>query len=98
MTTLQDRYGIHVNAVITVSHDTADRDYRCGECGSRLVTRYVDGQWLTMCARDSSHEGIVHKAKWAAQQQRELQQQEVAREVMAHLPAELQAAILANQG
>lgn len=31
-----------------VLHDTARRDYICG-CGSRLITRNINGRWMTVC-------------------------------------------------
>jgi predicted RNA-binding Zn-ribbon protein involved in translation (DUF1610 family) len=80
-----------------VRHDTAARDYVCSTCGGGLITRCIDGQWLTMCCRDNTHDPdtFIKQATWQAIQTRRMIEAEKAREVFANLPADVQAAIRA---
>ena len=78
-----------------ILHSTAVRDYLCGECGSGLVTRYLDSGWATVCARDASHpvDGFVHRMAWQAEEARLDLEADRAEMVFTHLPPELRAAI-----
>ena len=86
---------------IQVRHSTAARDWVCGTCGSKLVTRYYADRlwWRTECAQNSAHDDqkFVHKSTWEYLEHREYMDTAQAREVFEHLPAELQAAIQAAE-
>lgn len=89
----QDHDFVYLPRGKRVMHSTACRDYLCGQCGGPLVTKCVGGNWQTLCTRDAEHDGIVKKMTWLARQQQALADQAEARDVFAHLPAELQEAI-----
>ena len=82
---------------IAVRHTTAQRDWLCGECGSRLATRWYEDapHWRTLCIADPDHDPdkFVHKSSWAYIEHRRLTEAAQAQDVFDHLPAELQAAI-----
>jgi hypothetical protein len=96
----QDRDFVSVRG-IAVRHTTAARDWVCGECGSRLVTRYIHDSdptqsgWRTICHNEPKHssDNFVHKNSWAYIEHRKLKEAAQAQDVFSHLPAELQAAI-----
>lgn len=52
-----------------IRHTTAERDWRCGACESKLVTRPYPNdaerriEWRTVCSRDESHstDGFIHQ-------------------------------------
>ena len=54
----------------SILHTTLCRDYLCGECGSRLVTRWhdTDPHWRTVCFKNQSHQAIVHAGAYERQQ------------------------------
>ena len=83
---------------IQVRHSTACRDWVCGICGGMLVTRFSDElpHWRTVCFQDAAHDDqkFVHHSTWEYLQHRDYFDAAEAREVLEHLPAELQAAIL----
>jgi len=85
---------------IQVRHSTACRDWVCGTCGSRLVTRYYADRlwWRTECAANSAHDDqkFIHKSTQEYIEHRELMDAAQAQDVFEHLPAELQAAIAAE--
>lgn len=55
LATYQDRDYLYIpQKKKLVQHRTATRDYCC-DCGSRLVTKHVGGEWRTVCAADSAH-------------------------------------------
>ena len=78
-----------------IRHTTAVRDWVCGECGSRLVTKFLPDGWRTICSRDFEHDPdkFVHKQSWAWMEHRRLTETAQAKDVFDHLPAELQASI-----
>ena len=86
---------------IQVRHSTAARDWVCGTCGGSLVTRFYDAapHWRTVCAQDESHDDqkFVHKSTWEYLEHRQYMDAAQAKEVFAHLPTELQAAIVAAE-
>lgn len=77
-----------------ILHSTACRDYVCGVCGNRLTTVFVDG-WQTVCTADRAHspDEFVTSATWEYCKAEKVLLAEQGREIFAHLPAELQAAI-----
>ena len=83
-----------------IRHTTAARDWVCGVCGSRLVTRFMIDGWATMCANDDEHDPdkFVHKQSWAHMEHRRLTEAAQAQDVLDHLPLELQAAINEGRG
>ena len=85
---------------IPVRHSTAARDWVCGTCGSRLVTRYSDTapHWRTVCAGDESHDSqqFIHQSTMEYLEHREAMNAAMAEDVFKHLPPELQAAIAAH--
>jgi hypothetical protein len=82
-------------------HATVRRDWVCSTCGSNLATRWYEDapHWRTVCARDDSHspDGFVHKTTWQYLQHRDLMEAAQTQDVFAHLPPEMQAAILATK-
>jgi hypothetical protein len=82
-----------------VRHTTACRDYVCGECGGRLVTRCLAGQWVTMCAENGSHDPdeFIHKTSWAWREHERMKEAAQAQDVFDHLPAELQAVLKGDE-
>ena len=95
----QDRDFITIGT-IRVRHSTAVRDWVCGKCGSRLKTIFVEDapHWLTVCAWDNAHhpDHFIHKSTAEYLKHREFMDAAQAREVLEHLPAELQAAMAAE--
>jgi len=83
-----------------IIHSTAQRDWMCSTCGSKLVTRFFDDapHWRTVCAQDEAHDpdSFVHHSTWAYLEHKRLVEIAQADDVFAHLPPELQAAILAS--
>ena len=79
-------------------HSVAQRDWVCGECGSRLLTRWFDSKpnWRTVCTGDADHlpDAFIHKGTWAYRQAQTVLETEQAQDVLAHLPTELRAAIV----
>jgi ribosomal protein L37AE/L43A len=90
----QPRYGAEIRGQI-IPHDTLERLWVCGECGSRLVTRYVEGTWVTQCAGHPEHsdQGFIHWKShnylMAARAERDAR----AGDVLAHLPEALRKEI-----
>lgn len=86
---------------IAVRHSTAARDWMCGTCGGRLVTRFYETapNWRTVCTRDASHDDqkFIHKSTAEYIEHREAMNAALAEDVFAHLPSELQAAIQAAE-
>ena len=90
---------------VQVRHSTAARDWVCGTCGGKLVTRYYathrwDSQrWRTVCADDETHDdqAFVHYSTWEYMEHRDHMDAAQAQDVFKHLPAELQAAIQAAE-
>ena len=86
---------------IQVRHSTAVRDWVCGTCGGPLATRFYETspRWRTVCARNESHDSqkFVHKSTWEYLEHRQYMDAAQARDVFAHLPAKLQAAIVAAE-
>ena len=80
-----------------IRRTTAVRDWVCGVCGSRLVTRWSaePPHWQTVCFAEPMHEQdeFVHKQAWAWMEHRRLTEAAEAEDVLDHLPPELQAAI-----
>lgn len=78
-----------------VRHMTAQRDWRCGICGSKLVTRWAPEGWRTVCAASPEHDDqeFVHQSTWEYIEHRRLTEAAQAEDVFHHLPPELQAAI-----
>lgn len=80
-----------------VRHTTAQRDWVCGQCGSRLVTFYdvKDDCWTTRCfqSREHDNQSFVHSSTWAYTEARRMMKAIEAKDVFAHLPPEMQAAI-----
>jgi len=93
---MTDREYISVRG-IAIRHTTAVRDWLCGECGSRLVTRWVADapHWRTVCSDNADHdsEKFVHQSSWAYIEHRRQREAAQAQDVFTHLPDELQAAI-----
>ena len=93
----QDRDGLTIKGR-HVLHSTACRDWLCGTCGSKLVTRWFEDapNWRTVCTADDHHDPdeFVHGSTWAYLEARQQMDAMKGREVFAHLPDELQAAIL----
>jgi len=93
---MNDRDSISVRG-IAVRHTTAQRDWLCGECGSRLATRFLGAapHWRPICTNDAGHDPdkFVHKQTWAYIEHRRHMDAARAQDVFDHLPAELQAAI-----
>jgi hypothetical protein len=83
---------------------TTHRGMVCGECGSPLEERKVDGRWQTVCAHDQGHDAskAMTRAAWQNRPGRRTMQaaldEAVAQEVFSHLPPELQAAIAGKGG
>jgi len=94
-----DREHVYIDGR-AVLHATACRDWVCGECGSRLTTRWFDEapNWRTVCASEPDHDAdnFVHRSTWAYMEHRRLTGDAQAADVFANLPPELQAAILAT--
>ena len=80
-----------------IRHTTATRDWVCGTCGGRLVTRWFEDapHWRTLCftAPEHSQDKFVHKQSWAYIEHRRHMEAAQAQDVFDHLPPELQAAI-----
>jgi len=82
-----------------VLHSTACRDWVCGECGSRLVTRYLgatpEWKWATICSQDKEHspDNFIHKQSQAWREHEKLKEAATAQDIFRHLPQELQEAI-----
>lgn len=101
MTGYYDRDFVYIRGR-PIRHSTARRDWVCGTCGGRLTTRYTLGEsaadsgWRTECFDHPRHDpdGFMHKGSWAYVEARRAMERVRAREVFAHLPKELQAAIL----
>jgi len=95
--TTYDRHYTYV-AGKPIRHDTCARDFVCGECGGGLAVRWFDDEpnWRTVCTRDATHGPDSFITKGAAEYRRHQATVDaaVANEVLSHLPAELQAAIL----
>ena len=51
---MQDRDYVYIRNR-PIPHNKAARDWRCGICESRLVTKYGKNGWETVCAKDPSH-------------------------------------------
>ena len=85
-----------------ILHSTLRRDFVCGECGSRLITKLHMNEesrrceWRTVCAADPEHSpsGFIHTNQAARREAERLTESLRAREVFRHLPQELQEAIL----
>lgn len=96
---VSDRDGMTVRGQ-WVRHTTLQRDWLCG-CGSRLVLRAFQNDttrstdWRTVCFRDQAHDPdtFIHKHKAAVLESQRMAERAEARQVFAHLPIELQAAI-----
>lgn len=52
-----------------ILHTALCRDYLCGECGGRLVTRFFldKPNWRTVCANNPSHKAIIHSGAYERQ-------------------------------
>lgn len=91
-----DRYSVYIKGR-AIPHNVACRDWVCGNCGGRLVTRWFEDapHWRTLCFDDGDHDpdGFVHKGTWAYLEARRMMDGVTAREVFKHLPPEVQAAI-----
>jgi len=91
-----DRYHVYIKDR-AIPHNTACRDWVCGSCGGRLVTRWFEEapHWRTLCFHDSNHEAdsFVHQGTWAYLEARRMMDGIKAREIFKHLPPEVQAAI-----
>ena len=77
-----------------VRHVVAQQNYECA-CGARLIARFGESGWETVCREDASHPpaSFVARAQvWHAEVQRALVAEE-ADEVFEGLPAWLQEAI-----
>ena len=76
-----------------VFHATLCRDWICGTCGSRLVTRWYSDKpyWRTVCATSPAHptEKFITQATWAMQKAE-------AVEVFDNLPADVQTMLKAS--
>ena len=88
---LQDRDTVTIRGK-RILHSTARRDYVCGECGSRLTTRFFENvhNWRTVCTSDSSHDSakFVTSTAWEyCKATNDL----AAQDVLAHLPADVRA-------
>ena len=81
-----------------IRHTTAARDWVCGVCGGRLVTRWFheEPHWRTVCwampTKHSSDEFIL-KSTWAYREHRRMAEAAQAKDVFDHLPAEVRAQI-----
>jgi len=42
-----------------MTNGTVCRRYRCARCWGALVEKFVDGEFVVVCASDATHEGIV---------------------------------------
>lgn len=51
---MQDRDYVYIRNR-AVPHNKASRDWRCGVCESKLVTKHGENGWETVCANDPSH-------------------------------------------
>ena len=93
-----DRDHVYINGQ-AVRHTVACRDWICSECGSTLATRWFDmaPHWRTVCVNDPSHtpDGFVHQSTWGYLQGMRQLATVQAKEVLRHLPPELQDAIRA---
>lgn len=70
-----------------------ERNYRCGTCGSRLVTRVIDGEWVTLCPKVAAHREFVRAGTVDCLRAREVMKELEAQDVLAHLPEELRREI-----
>ena len=95
----QDRDFITIGTV-RVRHATACRDWVCGTCGGTLVTRFYQDapHWRTVCSQDELHDSqqFIHQSTWEYLKHREFMDAAQAREVLEHLPPELQEAMAAE--
>lgn len=63
-----DRDYVYING-IPVLHTTAVRDWVCGVCESRLITKPYPNEaerrmeWRTVCSNDESHDFFIHHTK-----------------------------------
>ena len=65
-----------------LTYATLLRDYRCNECGGRLIEKWDEEvEWFITCGACGAQD-FIHQHEYARQQQE-------AREVLAGLPAEL---------
>jgi len=82
-------------------HSTLRTRWVCGECGSQLTTRWYDDDpnWRTVCMGDADHhpDGFVTSATYAYHEAQRQLDSHKALDVFENLPAELQAAIRANE-
>ena len=89
----QDRYGLVIRGK-HVEHRIAESSWRCGICGSRLVTRWFEESpnWRTLCYQDRVHDSqkFIHATSSAYHEGRKRLESMQARDVFRHLPAELQ--------
>ena len=99
MSTSYDRHNTYICGR-PVRHDTCARDFICGTCGGKLTTRWFDDEphWRTVCTQNAGHspDGFITKGRAEYLRHQATVDQAVANEVLSHLPAELQAAILAD--
>ena len=78
-----------------ISHGALRRDWLCGTCGSRLVTKWMNGGWATVCANNAAHPADVFltKSAWQRWRSEQLAEEAIAQDILAHLPPEVRAAI-----
>lgn len=68
-----------------ISYDTLTREYRCNDCGGRLVVMWRDGDWRAEC-------GVCGGIDFAHEYQIQREESD-ALEVLAGLPPEVAAAL-----
>jgi len=75
-----------------ILHSTLRRDYVCGECGSRLTTRWFEDapHWRTVCFQDTGHASsqFVTSTTWEIQK---AMATAMAEDVLIHLPDHVRA-------
>ena len=93
---MQTRNYVYINGH-QVLHATVCRDYVCGVCGSRIVSRWFADKphWRSVCSLDPTHgtESFVTRSSLARREAQSALNQDRANEVFNHLPAALKAAI-----
>ncbi len=93
------RWGMVINNV-EVPHATLTRQWCCGTCAEqgedgKLTTNYIGGEWVTFCRAHPEHpvEKFITLSKAFYQWQKAELDKIKAREVLEHLPPEVQAII-----
>jgi len=68
-----------------IAYAELTREWRCNECGGRLVEKWHEGGWRVQCGRCGAID-FIHEAQYKRQQYE-------AREVLDGLPPEIAATL-----